>query len=146
MGIETTKALQARRREAAARVDRLLAVAGERSAVASARRVRIKAAVRDGRRALRALGTAEQAVLDLRARVGVALTRLTGDGLSSNDAYRALGVSRAVGRRLIGLPEARRTAADVSTTQASGRAAHPGPTEGEADEQRPGAASNGGIL
>lgn len=146
MGIETTKALRARRREAAARVDRLVAGAEERSPVGSARRARITAAVRDGRRALRAMDAAEQALVEVRARVGLTLTRLTSDGLSRNEAYRALGVSRAVGRRLIERPAARRTSADGSPPRAPGRAPSSSPAGGAAGPPRPGATTNEGIL
>jgi hypothetical protein len=146
VGIEATKALQARRREAAARVDRLVVVAEDRRTVGSGGRARIKAAVRDGRRALRAMGAAEQALVELRARAGLALTRLTADGLSRNEAYQALGVSRAVGRRLLEPSGARRTSADVSPPWAPGRAAYPSPVEGETGAPQSGATSDEGIL
>jgi hypothetical protein len=146
VGIETTKALRARRREAAARVDRLVAGAEERSPVVSARRGRIRAAVRDGRRAVRAMDAAERALVEGRARVGRALTRLTGDGLSRNEAYQALGVSRAVGRRLIEPPTERCTSAAVPPPRAAEDAAPSSPATGAAGSPRPGATSNEGIL
>ena len=132
MGSETTKALRARQREASARVDRLIAEADERSPIGSARRARIKSAVRDGRRALRALDAAERALADVEGRAGAALTRLTEDGLSRNEAYESLVVSRAVGRRLIELAvTTRRTSADFSTGTSTDRASSADHAEGE---------------
>ena len=146
MGKETTRALQARRRETAARVERLIAAADRRNPIAWARRARIKAAVRDGRRELRALEGADQAATDRRARVGVVLARLADDGLSRSEAYEALGLSRAIGRRFFDLAVRRRTSAESSTTRASGRAQPASPADGGAGAQSLGGASNEGIL
>lgn len=130
MGSETTKALQARRREAAARVDRLIAAADERSPIGSARRARIKTTIRDGRRALRALDAAERVLAEVETRVGAALIRLTEDGLSRSEAYESLGISRAVGRRLLELAvTTRRTSAVFST----GRSTDPASSADRAD-------------
>ena len=123
MGSETTKALLARRREAAARVDRLIAATEEHSPIGSVRRARIKSATREGRRALRALDSAERTLAEAESQVGNTLIRLTQDGLSRSEAYEALGLSRAIGRRLIGLAVCtRRTPADLSTDAPTERA------------------------
>ena len=103
MGSETTKALLARRREAAARVDRLVAAAEEPSPIQASRLARIKSANREGRRALRALDSAERTLAEAETRVGSALIRLTQEGLSRSEAYASLGLSRAIGRRFIEL-------------------------------------------
>jgi len=103
VGSETTKALLARRREAAARVDRVIAAAKERSPNGASRLARIRSAIREGRRALRALDSAERTLADAETQVGNTLLRLTQDGLSRSEAYESLGISRAIGRRLIAL-------------------------------------------
>jgi len=84
----------------AARVDRLIADRDERGPNASARRQRITAAVRDGRRALLTRRTSRAAVQDAEARVGAALVRITAEGLPLKAAIDAVGVSKTVGRRL----------------------------------------------
>lgn len=122
MGIETTKALKARRRAATARVDRLIANADQRSPNEVARQARVSTAVRDGRRARRDIDVAERAVVAAQTRVGMTLTRLTDEDLSLNEAYAALGLSRAVGRRLVDLSTLRRPGHDVSTIRNTGRA------------------------
>lgn len=132
MGSETTKALVARRRAASARADRLVAEARERDPIGSARRARISSTVREGRRALKALGAAERALVDLQARVGAALIRLTEDGLSRNEAYQSLNVSRAVGRRLIRLSASTRPAVSgLSTGTSTDPASGADPAHGE---------------
>jgi hypothetical protein len=116
MGSETTRALTARRREASTRVDRLIVDAEARSPVGSVRRARISSTVRDGRRALKALSAAQRALADAEERAAAALILLTGDGLSCSEAYQSLGISRAVGRRLLEIfAPTRRTAARPST-------------------------------
>jgi len=84
----------------ATRVDQMIASRDERGPIARARRQRIAVAVRDGRRALLAGRTARAAVHDAEARVGAALARITAEGLSLKAAIDAVGVSKAVGRRL----------------------------------------------
>ena len=147
MGSETTKALQARRREAAARVDRLIAAAHERSPIGSARLARIKAATRDGRRALKALESAERSLAEAETQVGDALNRLTQDGLSRSEAYESLGLSRAIGRRLIELAApTRRKCTDFSTSTPAERASSAARVDGETGTSRHGGASNEGNL
>lgn len=117
MGSETTRALTARQREASTRVDRLIAEAEARSPIGSARRARITSIVREGRRALKALSAGRHALADAEERAGAALILLTEVGLSSSEAYQSLGISRAVGRRLIELSApTRRSAAGPSTS------------------------------
>lgn len=119
MGSETTKALTARQREASTRVGRLIAGAEERSPIAAARRARINSATRDGLRALKALSAARRSVADAEERAGAALILLTRDGLSSIEAYQSLGISRAVGRRLIELSAPTRRTPDGQSTGTS---------------------------
>ena len=76
MGIETTKALQARRRESAAQIERLIARADERNPIGSARRARIKETARLARRKVRALTAAQQSVAAIELEIGQALLRL----------------------------------------------------------------------
>lgn len=119
MGSEATRALTARQREASTRVDRLILEAEARSPIGIARRARITSIVREGRRALKALSAARLALADAEERAGVALILLTGVGLSSSEAYESLGISRAVGRRLIELSAPTRSIADGLSTGTS---------------------------
>ena len=80
MGIETTKALQARRRECAAQIERLIARADERNPIGSARRVRIKETARLARRKVRALTAAQQSVTAIELEIGQALLALSAKG------------------------------------------------------------------
>ena len=145
MGIETTKALLARRREAEARVDRLIAAAEERSPIGASRLARIKSANREGRRALRAIDSAERALAEAETRVGNTLIRLTQEGLSRSEAYKSLGISRATGRRLIELAGCtRRTSADFSTDAPIDRAPLSTGVEGATGASREGRVSNEG--
>jgi hypothetical protein len=101
MGVEAGKAIRARQRETATRVDRLIAKRDEHGPIGSIRRERIKAATRDGRRALRARDAAQGAVHGAEVRVGAALARIAAQGLSCNEAFEVLGLSKSVGRRLL---------------------------------------------
>lgn len=101
MGIETTKALQARRREAADRIERLIARAHERSPISSARRARIKESARQGRRRIMALSAAQQAVTAIEVEIGQALLRIVDQGMSRNQAFELAGLSRHLGRRYL---------------------------------------------
>lgn len=103
MGIETTKALQARRRESAARIDRLIARAAERSPIGSVRRARIKEAARMAQRRLRALAAAQQSVAAIEVEIGQALLRVVDQGLSRNEAFDLVGLRRHLGRRYLDL-------------------------------------------
>lgn len=145
MGSETTKALAARRREATARAVRMIAEAEERSPIGSARRARIKSTVRDGCRTLRALGAAERALAELQERAGAALVRLTDDGLSCAEAFESLGLSRAVGRRLIRVAASRECA---PRTRSTGGSTDPAPGADRADggSGAPHGATTKGIL
>jgi hypothetical protein len=109
MGIETTKALQARRRESAARIDRLIAQADERSPIGSVRRARIKEAARIARRRLRALAAAQQSVAAIEVEIGQALMRVVDQGLSRNAAFDLAGLSRHLGRRYLDLAQSAQT-------------------------------------
>ena len=147
MGSETTKALRVRRREADARVARLIAAADERSPIGSARLARIKTATREGRRAMRALESAERTVVDAEAQVGAALIRVTQTGLSRSEAFELLGLRRAIGRRLIELAApTRRTCSDFSTATPAERASSATQADGETGTSNTGGASNEGNL
>lgn len=103
MGSETAKALRARRREAAAASARLLAAVDERSPLGSARRERIKAAASLARRRIKALATAQQRAEEIETEIGQALNRLVDQGLSRNEAYELVGLTRHLGRRYLDL-------------------------------------------
>lgn len=100
MGVKAGSAIRARQREVAARVERLIAQADNRAPIGSARRVALQGAVRDGRRALRARARARCLVASAEADAGAALLRLVAEGLTQVEAFGALGLSTAVGRRL----------------------------------------------
>jgi hypothetical protein len=145
MGSETTKALLARRREAAAQVERLIAAAEERSHIGASRLARIKSATREGRRALRALDSAERTLAEAETQVGTTLLRLTQDGLSRSEAYKSLGISRAIGRRLIELAAGtRRTSVDSSMDAPTERASIETQADSASGASREGGASNEG--
>ena len=103
MGKEAARAVRARQRKTAARVERLIAnrdAAGPVDPVGVGRRRRLTAAIREGRRALRARHAARAAIHDAEARAGAALRAITAEGLSLRAAVDAVGVSKSVGRRL----------------------------------------------
>lgn len=104
MGIETTKALRARRRELDSRLTRLIQRLDERSPVGIARRSRLSEAARLVRRRLKALAVAQEAVAAIEVEVGHVLLRLVGgEGLSRNEAFELAGITRAYGRRYVRL-------------------------------------------
>jgi hypothetical protein len=107
MGIETTRALQARRRESAARIDRLIAQANDRSPIGSARQARIKEGARIARRRIKSLSAAQRAAAAIEIEIGQALLRITEQGLSRNEAFDLAGLSRHLGRRYVDLALAR---------------------------------------
>ena len=101
MGVKESAAIRARQRAVAARVEQLIARADERAPIGSGRRAAMKAAVSEGRAALRkrdrALAEMEAATAD----VGSALNRIVEAGLKHYEAFEALGLSIGVGRRLM---------------------------------------------
>jgi hypothetical protein len=101
MGVETTKALHARRRESAAQIERLIARVYERNPIGSARRARIKETARFARRKLRALRAAEQSITAIELELGQALLRLLDHGVSRKEAFELVGLSRHMGRRYL---------------------------------------------
>lgn len=101
MGIETTKALQARRRESAAQIERLIARADERDPTGTARQARNKQTARLARRKVRALTAARQSVSAIELELGRILLRLLGQGMSRNEAFELVGISRHLGRRYV---------------------------------------------
>lgn len=103
MGSETAKALRARRREAAAASARLLAAVDERSPIGAARRERIKATASLARRRIKALAMAQQRASEIETEIGHALARIVDQGLSRNEAYELVGLSRHLGRRYLDL-------------------------------------------
>jgi hypothetical protein len=147
MGIETTKALQARRREAAAHMERLIARADKRSPIGSARRARVKQVARLARRRVKALTAAQEAVASIEVEVGLALLRVVEQGVSRNESFELAGLSRHLGRRYVALalgaqgevPSAQSTAAASgrATASASGDLGHsdvhPGATTPEGE-------------
>jgi hypothetical protein len=148
MGIETTKALQARRRESAAQIERLIARAHERNPIGSARRARIKQTAGLARRKVRALRAAQESVTAIELELGQALLRLLDQGMSRNEAFELVGLSRHVGRRhldlVISSPPPRPTAfsTELSGDRATGRAE----TDLDLDGGHPGAAMPGREL
>ena len=131
MGSETAKALRARRREAAAASARLLAAVDERSPIGAARRERIKAAASLARRRLKTLAVAHQRVDEIEVEVGQALIRIVDQGLSRNEAYELVGLSRHLGRRYLDLASYPRGNAPTNSSAAS--AVAEGPTPSGAD-------------
>jgi hypothetical protein len=133
MGVESGKAIRARQRETATRVDRLIAKRDERAPIGRARRQRIALIVRQGRHALRSRDAAQAAVEAAERRVGVALVRMAADGLSLNDAFDVLGLSESVGRRLVRAaePATRRTGTSSSTDPVRRRATRGAAGHGE---------------
>ncbi|MEO5665936.1 MAG: hypothetical protein ABIR39_21920 [Nocardioides sp.] len=99
MGIETSKALRARRRESNFRIARLIA----QSPANAARQAHIDDAVRLAKRRVASLGIAQQTLTAAEAEIGRALRRLTALGLNRNEAYALAGLSRALGRRYFDL-------------------------------------------
>src|SRR3954452_1891368 len=148
MGIETAKSLQARRRESAAQVERLIARADERSSIGSARRARIKETARLVRRKVRALTAEQQSIAALELEIGQALLRLVGQGMSRNETFELVGLSRHMGRRYldraISSPPPRPP--DLSTELSGDRATGRAETDLELDGDHPGAAMPGRKL
>jgi hypothetical protein len=144
VGVEAAKAIRARQREAAARVARLITKRDQDGAIGSGRRARIQAAVRDGRRALRARDAAQAAVAAAETQAGAALARITAEGFSLHDAADAMGLSSSVGRRLVqaGHPAATRHPAGVSSTDSSAQR----DTAGPASRRDLRAAASGGAT
>jgi hypothetical protein len=143
VGVEAARAIRARQREAAARVARLIAKRDQDDPVGGGRRARIQAAVRDGRRALRARDAAQAAVAAAETEVGAALARITAEGGSLHDAAVAMGLSNSVGRRLLKADqESTRHPGGVSST---GRSAQRD-TALPASRRDPRAAANGGAT
>ena len=95
MGIETTKALRARRRESAARIERLIAAGG---------RTQSDRHRRAGHESRRRLGSPaggsgrsrppNESVAAIEVEIGQALLRLVGQGMSRNEAFELVGLSR----------------------------------------------------
>lgn len=145
MGIETTKALKARRRESVAQIERLILRADERNPIGSARRARIKETARLGRRKVRALTAEQQSVAAIELEIGQALLRLVGQGMSRNEAFELVGLSRHMGRRyldrVISSPPPRRT--DFSTELSGDRATGRAETDLDLDGDHPSAAMPG---
>lgn len=145
MGIETTKALQARRRESAAQIERLIARADQRNPIGSARRARIKDTARLARRKCRDLAAARQSAAAIELDLGQALLRLLGQGMSRNEAFELVGLSRHFGRRYLELamspPPPQQTG--FSTELSGDRATGPAATDLDVNGNRPSAATPG---
>lgn len=101
MGSQATKAIRARRRKAAARVERLIAGANAGNPDTAAARQRILATARTARQRLRALESTRRSLAAKETEVGEAILALTDEGITSNDAYRLLDLSCAIGRRYV---------------------------------------------
>ena len=101
MGAETTRALIARRRESAERITRLVAQAEEHSSAGAARRHRITQSLRLARWRLRALVTAQRTASALELEIGELLIRVEAEGMSRNEVFRRVGLTRHVGRKYV---------------------------------------------
>ena len=148
MGIETAKALQARRRESAAQIERLIARADERSPIGSARRARIKETARLARRKVRALTAEQQSIAAIELEIGQALLRLVGQGMSRNETFELVGLSRHMGRRYLdrAISSPPPQPPDFSTELAGDRATGRAETDLDLDGDHPGAAMPGRKL
>ncbi len=148
MGIETTKALQARRRESAAQIERLIARADERDPTGTARQARNKQTARLARRKVRALTAAQQSVSAIELELGRILLRLLGQGMSRNEAFELVGMSRHLGRRYVdlavGSPHPQPT--DFSTERFRDDAVGPAEKDLDLDGDRPGSVMPGRKL
>lgn len=123
MGVETAKALRARRRETAARIDRLIVRADERNPLGAARRARISEGARLVRRRLKSLAVAREEVTAIEVELGRALLGLVDQGLSRNEAFELANVPRHLGRRYVDLALcAQREVATGSSTDSAPRA------------------------
>ncbi len=148
MGIETTKALQTRRRESSAQIERLIAQADDRDPIGSVRRARIKETARLARRKVRALTAAQRSVSAIELEFGRILLRLLGQGISRNEAFELVGISRHLGRRYVDLAvgSPRSEPTDFSTERFSDGAVGPAVKDLDLDGDRPGAAMPGRKL
>jgi hypothetical protein len=125
MGLTTARALQARRRGSSARIERMIAKADERSPIGSARRMRIKEAARLARRKVRALAAARESVTAIEVDIGLALLQVVEQGLSRNEAFELVGLSRHHGRRYLDLAAGSQTPCRTGSSTASTSAAVP---------------------
>jgi hypothetical protein len=148
MGVETTRALQARRRASAAQIERLIARADERNPIGSAGRARMKETARLARRKVRTLNAAQQSVAVIELEIGRALLRLLGQGLSRNEAFELVGLSRHMGRRYLDLAISSPPLqpADFSTAPSGDGATGPAEPDIDLGADRPGAAMPGREL
>lgn len=101
MGIETSKALLARRRKTTARIARLVADTQQGSAAGAARERRITQGLRLARRRLRALLAAQRSAAAVEVEIGVLLMRVEAEGLSRNEVFARVGLPRHVGRKYV---------------------------------------------
>ena len=146
MGSETSKALLARRRESAERISRLVTEAQERSQAGADHRHRITQSLRLARRRLRALAAAHRNAAALEVEIGNALVRVEAEGMSRNEVFQRVGVSRHAGRKYIAaaLAAQDRLLAAASPGQAAVLGAYPSPSDlgphrtrsGATDERR----------
>ena len=137
MGVTTARALQARRRESAARIERVIGKADERTPIGSARRTRIKEAGRLARRKVRALAAAQQSVAALEVEVGLALLKVIEQGLSRNEAFELVGLSRHHGRRYLDLVAGSQTPCSAGSSTASTADAVPPAPKGDLGPEGP---------
>lgn len=104
MGVETNRALVARRQETTRHIERAVREAQRRSPEVAGRRARIGAATRAGQAAVKSRQEAQRRLI-------TALRRLIADGLSIRDASERLGLPYHEARQLIRAAEvAERTA------------------------------------
>lgn len=101
MGTETNRALLSRRRESTARIARLVAEAEARTPEAAARHHRITQSLGLARRRLLALAEAERTASALVEGIGQASLAAEADGLSRNQVFAHLGLSRHLGRKYV---------------------------------------------
>ncbi len=90
MGVVTARATRGRNHDTTAQIGRLVDLRDQPKTVRRSQQV--KAAKRDGRRALRARGAAQEASSAAEVRAGTGLRRLVDQGLSIGDAAVLLDV------------------------------------------------------
>lgn len=135
MGSNSSEAVQARRRASDRRISDLVDRLESNGPAEVARRQRVLRSLRAARRQLRALDSAEKAVVELEIQIGRAMMRAEVEGLSRAEVFKRLGIPRHRGRRCVALALTEQgpvhpvpSTAHGSAAGVLGRAAHLGPT------------------
>lgn len=147
MGAVATRSIRARRREVAARVDRLVVGQDLRDPEARARRQRVLLAQREARRGVRRIVRLEAQLSVAQVQVGTALVRLVAEGVSVDRAVAAVGLSRSVGRRYLrgAVNPSNPRESRLSTSAEGGRAPGEPSGDGEAGTTKTAVASSEGV-